>query len=89
MTGKVVNLHGEPAPDGVPAETPLQVLKTLVSEIEAGTKKVDTVYIIMEENVDDGGVLHSSLDNGITAAQAMLLLEMERFDITHMMAGDR
>lgn len=74
----VVNLATGEAIEAVP-ETPNLVnsLKSVLARIESGDLDVENFYLIVECT---SGKTHS-FDNGITACQAISILEREKFAI--------
>jgi hypothetical protein len=70
--------------DKVPdAPTLLNSLKALVSRIESGELKVESFYLIAE---CETGQTHS-FDNSLTAGEAIVMLEREKFHILCALAG--
>ena len=65
---------GDPPKDA----TLVEAFKKLIERIEDGTLKVEGFYLIIES---DGGKERHSLDNGLTANDAIVMLEREKFRI--------
>ena len=80
---EVLGLDGRAITGPVSENTPLAVLQKLVAAVEAGTLKPEKMLVIVEEAMPNnpGNVRHPTFDNGITAAEAVFLLETAKADI--------
>lgn len=79
----VVDLStGKTITEAPEAPTLVNALKGLVKRIEDGTLKVGGFYLIAE-----AGEQTYSFDNGLTAGDAITILEREKFRILCMLEG--
>ena len=81
----VVDLTGRPVTGEVQDDhVLLTLLKRLVAEIESGDRVIEDFYLITDR---DGGKEMHSFDNGLTAQEAITMLEREKFHILCMIEG--
>lgn len=81
----VVDLSGRPVVGDIPDnENCLNLLKRLVAEIESGERTVEDFYLILDH---DCGKTVGSFDSGLTAQEAITMLEREKFHILCMIEG--
>ena len=78
----VVDLSGKPIDEAPPKLTLANTLKGVLSRIEDGTMAAENFYLIV-----DYGTKRHSFDNGITADQAITMLEREKFTILCALEG--
>jgi hypothetical protein len=86
----VVDLSGRPLA-GIPEQDrALAILKHLVAAIEDGQLKLNWVYVLAETDDPNerANVLRKSWDTGLTVADAVYHLEMEKHVVLKMMEGE-
>ena len=81
----VVDLSGRPLAGEIPDDQNLlNLLKRLVAEIESGEREIESFYLITDR--DCGKQMHS-FDSGLTAQEAITMLEREKFHILCAIEG--
>ena len=81
----VVDLSGAPVAGDIPDnQNLLNLLKRLVVEIESGERVVEDFYLITDRNC---GKEIRSFDSGLTAQEAITMLEREKFHILCAIEG--
>jgi hypothetical protein len=73
---------GEPITEAIEKPNLLNTLRQLVARVESGDLNVENFYLIA-----DCGTKWISFDNGMTAGDAITLLEREKFHILCVLQG--
>jgi hypothetical protein len=73
---------GRPVSEAPEEPTLLNSLKAVIAAIESGELKAERFYLIV-----DGGTQSPSFDSGLTASDAIVMLEREKFHILCALAG--
>ena len=78
----VVDLSGKPIDEAPPVPNLANTLKDVLRRVEDGTMAAENFYLIV-----DCGTKRHSFDNGLTADQAITMLEREKFHILCAIEG--
>lgn len=80
VSGKRIE-PGEP----LPSREPLEVLKSFIATCERSNIDLESVYLLVEFPQPNGKVVRQSYDSGITAAEALVMLECEKTHLIKML----
>lgn len=81
----VVDLEGRPVTATSLESSPASVLREVLEIIESGRMVPEKLLVIIQRPYVGGTVTHPTWDSGITAAEAVYLLETVKFDLMQAM----
>lgn len=89
--GALVGLDGKQIEGELPSDEPLAILKMLVAKIESGMLTLSAVYVLGEipKPGNESMVSRESWDSGLTVAQAVFRLEMEKNMVINAVLADQ
>jgi hypothetical protein len=77
---EIVDLSGKPCPKGIPAKTPLNVLKDIVAQIESGELILEDILVIGIEP-DKDKQAYPMWDSNLRLDTTIYMLEVAKYNL--------